>query len=127
LEACKINSGGIAMGWREKEVHQWTPDDWEQFREHKLNELPREFRDDCVSYLAKALPLSFKVWCLKEYGRLGSDWFIGNHHGTGTEIRNMLRKAGFTDDKLPDTSEQNWDDYYIPVLECAVGIRDYNK
>jgi hypothetical protein len=36
-------------------------------------------------------------------------------------VRNALRKYGLKDDLLP---EGNWDDYYVPVVEVAVGVRE---
>ena len=41
------------------------------------------------------------------------------HHGMGMGIRNYLRQNKLTDDLLP---EQNWDDYYMPVLERALTV-----
>lgn len=55
------------------------------------------------------------------------------HHGWGTSIRNLLRDkeygAGITDDQLPPAPYEggehhsNWDDYYVSVVEAAVGLR----
>jgi hypothetical protein len=51
------------------------------------------------------------------------------HHGTGTSVRNLLRRA-FPDDVLPyapypeGKNYKNWDDYYVQALEAAAGARD---
>jgi len=45
--------------------------------------------------------------------------FYSFHMSTGMSIRNYLRQQGLTDDLLP---EQNWDDYYMPVLERALAV-----
>lgn len=42
------------------------------------------------------------------------------HFQWGMGCRNALRTAGFKDDQLP---QHNWDDYYVQVVEAAVGLR----
>lgn len=51
-------------------------------------------------------------------------WWAMHHFGMGMHVRNLLREV-IKDDELPpveyddECSYQNWDDYYIPVLEEA--------
>lgn len=42
------------------------------------------------------------------------------HFGWGMALRNGLRAAGFDDTDLP---RKNWDEYYVPVVEVAIGLR----
>lgn len=65
----------------------------------------------------------------------GEEMFFMNswHFGPGMGIRNLLRQAGLTDDKLPSDAMdfyygagsgiQNWDDYYVQAVEAAAGAR----
>lgn len=59
-------------------------------------------------------------------------WLPGYFHfAGGMSIRNFLRKEVCLDKDLPpipewygpDCSEGNWDDYYVPCLEAAAGMR----
>ena len=52
----------------------------------------------------------------------GVHWFDTGHghHGYGTFVRNLLRKAGIYDSELP---QGNWDDYYVQAIENWLGIR----
>lgn len=46
------------------------------------------------------------------------------HTGWGMGLRNYLRDHGLRDGFLP---RGNWDDYYIPTLEIALGFRPMPK
>ena len=82
--------------------------------------MDKEFLKSCVEFLKKEISDKDQEYIANEYKEKGSSWIGEGHFGWGMHIRNQLRSAGFTDDKLP---EQNWDDYYIPVVEIAVGVR----
>lgn len=56
----------------------------------------------------------------KEEGHKPQFW-ISPHMGIGMSIRNLLRSEGLSDESLPN---KNWDDYYVPVLEAALGFRE---
>jgi len=78
------------------------------------------------------------------HAEYGHDWIhnvmvlddgtrVSGHHIFGTNIRNLLRDknlgAGILDNELPPapyedgSSQQNWDDYYVQVIEAAAGLR----
>lgn len=46
-------------------------------------------------------------------------WWALYHFGWGMSVRNFFRSY-VVDQELPSG---NWDDYYIPVIEVAVGVR----
>lgn len=95
--------------------------DHEYFNQ-KLAEMPKDFLEGSVNFLKGYLPENVKQSIIEVYEEFGLiDWIGNNHHGWGTGIRNALRDAGFLDDQLPN---ENWDDYYIQVVELAVGIRE---
>ncbi len=49
-------------------------------------------------------------------------WSISFHFGWGMAIRNKIRElTGVLDDQLPSG---NWDDYYVAVVEAALGLRE---
>ena len=47
-------------------------------------------------------------------------WASLYHFNSGMEIRNLLRDKVCLDDVLPSG---NWDDYYVCLIECAVGMK----
>lgn len=94
-----------------------------EYFDQKLAEIPKDFLFGAVNFLKNDLSHDEKHIILERYKEKGLiDWIEGEHHGWGMSIRNALRTEGFTDDQLPDG---NWDDYYIQVVEIAVGIRDF--
>lgn len=88
--------------------------------DEKYKEIPSVFLNDCVNFLKSELSDETKTSIVELYNEKGSNWIDGHHFGWGMSIRNLLRENGFADDMLPD---KNWDDYYIQVVECAIGVR----
>jgi hypothetical protein len=86
--------------------------------------MPRDFLIKCVRFLENEFPEEVKEEIRELHQKEGINWIGIGHMFWGMGIRNALREAGFVDDNLPD---KNWDDYYIPVVECAVGIRGIEK
>lgn len=100
----------------------------QEYYNNKLAEIPKDVLEKAIEYLNQHLSEDDKEFLINEYNknRLLIDWFIPYHNYDGMYLRNELRNIGLTDDLLPD---KNWDDYYIQVLELAIGIRegDYNE
>lgn len=91
------------------------------YYEEKLNEIPKDFLDECVDLIQKEFPQELKNDISDRIETKGLiEWAIPYHHSWGVGVRNLLRENGLTDDKLPD---ENWDDYYIQVIELALGHR----
>lgn len=103
--------------------------------DERLAELPAYIRKRAVDYLRTALPEDVKQLVRDIHAKHGEHWihFMSvlnlpdgrriprGHFGWGMAVRNALRtEAGIGDAALPDG---NWDDYYIPLVEIACGIR----
>lgn len=92
----------------------------QEHHEHKLKELPEWIRDKGVEYLKGLIPDDDKIQIKMEYEKDNKTWWAMYHHGWGTAIRNSLRDNVCLDDELPSG---NWDDYYVPLVEIACGLR----
>jgi len=87
----------------------------------------------------------FEEWCdstnrawIRESALANPLWWVESHLSAGMGFRNYLRDQGILDDQLPgtfyavegadpddpETWPKNWDDYYVAVIEGAVGIYD---
>lgn len=96
-------------------------EDYSKYKDEKLAELSEPLVTRAVDCLVHIISNQDKYDLLKLYEEDPNEkWFVGQHFGYGMYIRNQLRSAGITDDLLPD---RNWDDYYIQILEIAIGIR----
>lgn len=103
-----------------RKYREYGPHDWI----HHLIDVPQEDRDKMNELLPEGTDLEEFGW--------PATW--SGHHGFGTQIRNLLRDpeygAGISDDQLPfapyedGCAFQNWDDYYVSVVEAAVGLRE---
>lgn len=57
----------------------------------------------------------------KAYAKNPATWWTPYHFYWGMKIRNKIRTlARVLDDQLPSG---NWDDYYVPAVEAAFGLR----
>ncbi len=95
----------------------------DDYLEQKLYEIPPDMLEGSVDLLRNALPESLKEFLRKAYhSRKPNEWWFSPYHfSLGMSMRNALRDAGFLDRKLPD---KNWDDYYVKVLEIAIGVKE---
>lgn len=92
--------------------------------DHKLNELPKALVQKAVDHIRKTLSQQMIETIQKTIDKDGlHEWAIPYHMSFGMVIRNQLRK----DAKIPDQllPSGNWDDYYISILEVAVGKQYY--
>ena len=97
-----------------------TPAKFKEFHEEKLAELPRDLVLRGVSALHE-YSFEFFTESIKLYEENPDDWMVPYHFHTGMHIRNTLRKQ-VKDSELPSG---NWDDYYVAVLEIAMGVREF--
>jgi hypothetical protein len=99
----------------------------QEYFDSKYRELPVEVISKAVSTFKKVLEKEpeLEKRMREVIQRRGSIFWIDEfpmfHFGVGMFLRNKLRENGLTDEVLPD---KNWDDYYIQVLEAALGFRD---
>lgn len=93
------------------------------YYEQKLYEIPPDVLEGSVEALKKHIPENLKKSLVESYKKCkpGEWWFAEYHFGLGMSIRNALRQLGFSDRRLPD---KNWDDYYVKVVEIAIGLRE---
>ena len=73
----------------------------------KVVEFLRDYLKEAAPSFREAIAANPKDWWAKG----------GWHFGQGMSIRNALRDAGFTEDKM---SFDNWDDYYVEAIEDAL-------
>lgn len=101
-----------------------TPEEEIEFYNERLAEIPKNFLDGAVQCLKDELHEHYEIveWIKSQYEKNPLNWIHleHQHHGFGMGIRNFLRDKGFKDDVLPIS---NWDDYYVQVIELAVGLR----
>jgi hypothetical protein len=98
-----------------------------QYYDNKLAEIPKDFLDEVIEFLQKVIFVEEeeKKEIREAFISEGEiKWALEHHFGWGMEMRNILRANGFMDNKLPDN---NWDDYYIQVIELALGLRESSE
>lgn len=93
---------------------------------HERRYLPEPLRTRAVEYLRTQLSEEVLTEIRELHSEDPDDWAIPYHFGTGMGIRNLLRDV-IKDDELPpvmygDLAAQNWDDYYVEVMEEAAGV-----
>lgn len=93
---------------------------WSSYHKEKFLEIPEDVRERGADVLRDILDEQTRELIFEEWRRERDDWCVPYHFYWGMAIRNALRDAGLFDDRLPD---KNWDDYYIPLVEYAIGIR----
>ena len=90
------------------------------FHTKSLSELPDEIKNSAVQCLKTTL-LDETIDEIRSAFKDDKDtWWASSHFHWGMNIRNLLRDNVCLDDKLPSG---NWDDYYVPLVELACGVR----
>jgi len=90
--------------------------------------LSQTLKEKAVNYLKTELHPDVLKEIKYAYDENGESWISGHHLFFGMGIRNLLRNI-IKDNELPkniwnDTEgNQNWDDYYVLVLEIAAEIK----
>lgn len=85
-------------------------------------ELPEEVKIKAIAAV-RTVMIPEDIWKIKEaYAKDPSKWWVPYHFFWGMWIRNQIRSlTEVTDDQLPSG---NWDDYYVPAVEAAFGLRE---
>ncbi|HEY0006207.1 MAG TPA: hypothetical protein VGB17_15615 [Pyrinomonadaceae bacterium] len=107
----------------------------EECRARRLAEMPPDVLKRAIAFIRSELPEEVKEDIRRLHAEYGEDW-IGEmsvlelpggkgriprgHFEWGMRVRNALRNHGLSDDLLLNL---NWDDYYVQVVEIAVGLR----
>lgn len=93
-----------------------------EWHEKCLQECPQWIVEKSVSFLSRNIPEDVKEQIREEWKNDPEHWATPFHFSYGMFIRNQLRNNVCSDDKLPTG---NFDDYYVPFIEIACGIRDW--
>ena len=104
-----------------------TAEEYEKFHEDRWEELDVAFKSGAVAMLQHEFPKRLKRKILRSIAKHGKlEWIHAElqHFGWGMAVRNLLRDKGFLDNM---TKTGNLDDYYVQLVEAAVGVRDYLK
>lgn len=119
-----------------------TKEEQQAFYDKHFNSLDKEIRDKAIKVIKQVITPEelnrFKT-LYEQYGP--NDWFAHVYDdeahrtaGSGTYIpspylsygmiiKSALRGRGLADNKLP-SADQNWDNYYIQIIEAAAGLRE---
>lgn len=89
-----------------------------------LQELPQEIVERGVAHIKSKLNPEIVRDITSAWKADPKTWWAAWHHGWGTGVRNDLRDNVCRDDELPSG---NWDDYYVQLVEIAVGVRDERR
>lgn len=105
-----------------------TDEEFNAHHEKCFNELSKEILLKAVEVLTNDFAEGDKKFLVNLYKSTPSEtkaqWFIEYHHYDGMAIRNLLRRNGLLDEQLPSG---NWDDYYVQVMEVAIGVRESKR
>lgn len=103
-----------------------TDEEFNQQHERYFKEIPKDILHKAVEVFQNDLKEGEKKFLVNLYNSTESHrkalWFVDYHFYEGMGIRNLFRENGLLDDMLPSG---NWDDYYVQVMECSIGVRDY--
>lgn len=93
-----------------------------EYFDKKFAEIPKEVLIGCTKLILDEFPQDVKDEIKEMYEKDGENrWAIPYHNSWGMGVRNLFREEGFLDKQLPDG---NWDDYYVQVIEFALGLRE---
>jgi len=90
------------------------------FHTDRLNELDKKIVDKGIKAINKFISKKDKEKIIETSSKDKCKWWGLYHFSWGMWTRNKLRKYVCSDTKLPTG---NWDDYYVPLVELALGIR----
>jgi hypothetical protein len=108
-----------------EDYHILSDEEYIQFHNERLAELAPWIVEKAVKSLSELQPL-----LLEETRELYKEdpvhWMSPYHFSTGMAVRNFLRGNVCLDDELTTKIEyQNWDNFYVALLEIAAGVREY--
>jgi hypothetical protein len=104
--------------------HPTTEEDWIKYNDDRLAELPQWIVEKSVEAIKKKLLQDDLEGLIKEYIEKPGTWWSKYHFWAGMTLRNLLRDNVCLDDKLPKNLPGGWDNYYVPLLEIAIGVRE---
>lgn len=109
---CKIKSN--------PSLRMMSNGEFAKYHDDRFSELPEWIIEKSKLVLLDAIRPEEREIIKKEIDDNGCVWCSQYHFGWGMSVRNLLREKVCKDDELPI---QNWDDYYVTLIEYAVGKR----
>ena len=91
------------------------------FHEQALKDLPLWIITKGVGVLRDTITINSGKYIREAYREDPEHWWALSHFTWGMTIRNLLRDKVCLDQELPS---RNWDDYYVQLVEIAVGVRE---
>lgn len=85
-----------------------------------LKSLPRDLVLRVVKHIRSRMTLELADQIRFDHEENQATWWAPIHHTWGMSVRNSIRNNVAIDKVTPSN---NWDDYYVPLIELAVGIR----
>ena len=99
-----------------------SDEEFVEFHNERYIQLPRWIKEKSINFLKEYLTESDIFNIQQLYDKNKYSWASPFHFSYGMSIRNQLRDNVCLDDKLSDDPEyQNWNDYYVKLLEIAAG------
>lgn len=90
------------------------PKDWQKYHDEQLARLDPELRKEAVAMLRHELQgvlPQVRASIMED----PQEWWVTHHFFWGMGVRNLLRKHGFTDDRMGD----NLDVFWVGLVEEA--------
>ncbi len=104
------------------EVKVPTSTEIQVHHDQRWAELPEEIKIKPMAAVRTVTPPEDVKGIVGVYTMDPATWWCPYHFWWGMNIRNAIRRlTGITDDQLPSG---NWDDYYVPAVEAALGLRE---
>lgn len=99
-------------------------EDYIDFHEKEWDRLPQSLKLRGIAILKEVIPQNIQDDIRSMHKVDGSRWMTKScaHFTCGMYVRNQLRKGGLTDALVPSG---NLDDYYVQLIEAAVGVRPF--
>ena len=92
-----------------------------EYYNRKLAEIPADFLKECKDLIDRDFSEELKMEIRSQIDEKGLiNWALPHHFGWGMGVRNKFRSHNLLDHSLPSG---NWDDYYVIVVEYALGYR----
>jgi hypothetical protein len=105
-----------------RNIEELTPEEDKLYMQLRLEELPDWVVAESVFWLRKLFSHDFILDAREKIDADPATWYAPYNSNWGRAIRNYLREKVCTDHILP--SPWGFDDYYVQLVEIAVGRRD---
>lgn len=94
-----------------------------ELERENVRKMKPEAREKALQILRDNLLDAVKAKVKEAYKKEPDDWWVSYHFSWGMGVRNLLRQKGASEKEL---GIDNLDDYYIVLVEQALGLEDLN-